>query len=126
MMQDRTNPAHFRVVKSFTSLRIPGRNGGSDSMSVGIMFALPNQAAWCSSILKDSSCCNRNPVSTILALILSVFPFPIFHIVTMRADKSFLPSYLTKIFSARLFAAKTFFKLKHRLRIVFHSPTIYI
>ena len=75
-------------------------------------------------ILKDSSCCNRDPISTILALILSVLPYPIFSMITVWTDKSFWPSHLTKIFSARLFTIKKFLELKHSLRVILHSPRI--
>jgi hypothetical protein len=57
-------------------------------------------------ILKYSSCCSRNPVSTTFTTIPS-FSYPIFAVITMRATKSLWPSYSIKIFLARLLSRKT-------------------
>ncbi len=79
------------------------------------------------SILKNSPCCSRNPGSTTLTSVLlglSSFHNPIFLMLAMWTYKSFWPSHFIKIFLARLFSVKTFLKLTHRFRIVFHRPTV--
>jgi hypothetical protein len=75
-------------------------------------------------VLKYGSSRNRNLNIAMAAVKLSPASNPGFAVTTVRTNKPFWPPQLIKIFSTRSFSAKSLFKLKHRLRVMFHLPNI--
>ncbi len=123
LMKD--SPCCFIFAKSKNLLKPQGAN----TMFLGnhLPYSSKPYLQRYTSILKNSPCCSRNPGPTTFTSVmlgLASFHNPIFLMVAMWTNKSFWPSHLIKIFLARLFSDKTFFELKHRFRIVFHSPDI--
>src|SRR3989338_1432242 len=77
-------------------------------------------------VLEYRSGSNRNTTFATPAAIPFYARGPKLIMTAVGTFNSIWPSHLIKIFSARFFRCKVFFKFKHRFRIVFHNPVYYI
>ena len=116
------SPCCFVSIQSQNLLK----SQGTDPMFLAdhLPYSSKPQTQWYSRIFKDRARRNRNSIFTLTASIQSVFHKPAFWVTTAWTDKSIWPSHLIKILSTRFFSRKALFRLKHRLRVVFHNPHI--